>query len=146
MKNNFNINALATRASSVVATHIPCCGLAFAASAIGIPIAIHPAAELAIAVTGAIVGDRVAHKFLNTSCCEAEAKNASLFKKYKGPVAIGILSWGLHQAYFHDHSAHEGESHDTHNHTSHDHSHHHSFQDYLDCRQPEKNIYCLERK
>lgn len=104
-----DIGTLTTRGVTLVASHIPCCGVAFGMAATGMAVTHNPTIELALAVGGAIAGDEIGHRIFKAKCC-VENGTKSLIKRYGIAACIGVASWGVHQAYFHDHDD-EGHTH-----------------------------------
>lgn len=112
---DFNINALKSKALTLVIEHAPCCILSLAAASVGLPFLNHnPAIELGFALGGAVIGEHIGHKYLIKNHTHADGWKSHV-KRYGFALAFGVASWGVHQTFFHDHKHDENSpAHTTH--------------------------------
>lgn len=115
LKPSFNLRSLSARSLGLAIEHLPCCILTVVAASIGIPFLSHnPLLELGFAVGGAMIGEYVGHKYIfNKHCGHAghdHESRKSVAKRYAIALAIGLTTWGAHQALFHKNS-HPHETH-----------------------------------
>ncbi len=82
--------------------HAPCCLLTAVAASIGLPLLRHnPLIELGFAMGGALIGEFVGHRYiLRHTHCETVRH---VWQRYLIALAIGLITWGLHQILFHEH-------------------------------------------
>ena len=109
LKPTFNLRSLSARGLGLAIEHLPCCILTVVAASIGIPFFSHnPVLELGFAVGGAMIGEYVGHKYIfNKHCGHGDHHHEGrkdIAKRYAIALAIGLTTWGAHQAFFHKHS------------------------------------------
>lgn len=119
LKPTFNIRSLSARGLGLAIEHLPCCLLTVVAASIGIPFLSHnPALELGFAVGGAMIGEYIGHKYIfNKQCAHGGHGHESrkdTAKRYAIALAIGLTTWGAHQAFFHKPSEHNHHEHAAH--------------------------------
>ncbi len=115
IKPSFNLRSISARGLGLAIEHLPCCILTVVAASIGIPFLSHnPVLELGFAVGGAMIGEYVGHKYIfNKHCGHSSHQHEGrkdTAKRYAIALAIGLTTWGAHQAFFHKHS----DAHDVH--------------------------------
>jgi hypothetical protein len=90
------------RGLALMIEHAPCCLLTAIAATIGLPLLNHnPVIELGFAIGGAMIGEYVGHRYiLRHTCPETHAHTV---QRYAIALAIGLITWGLHQILFHQH-------------------------------------------
>lgn len=108
IKSSFNLRSLSARGLGLAIEHLPCCILTVIAASIGIPFLRHnPAIELGFAVGGALIGEYVGHKYIFNKRCvhpgHSHETRRHAAGRYALALAIGLSTWGLHQAFFHKH-------------------------------------------
>lgn len=94
------------RGVALVLEHMPCCILSFVAGFVGVSVLHHnPVLELGFAIGGALVGEKLAHKFFltqeNCPCDDNHNSDNYKIKGYSLAIAIGVSSWAIHQVLVH---------------------------------------------
>lgn len=94
------------RSVPLIIEHLPCCVLSFLAGFVGVAFLHHnPVLELAFAIGGALIGEKLAHKFFltqeNCPCDDNHSSSKYKLKGYALAITIGVISWGIHQIFFH---------------------------------------------
>lgn len=93
---------LKAQSLALVIEHAPCCLLTAIAATIGLPLLNHnPIIELGFAIGGAMIGEYVGHRYILRHTCP-ETRHHTL-QRYAIALAIGLITWGLHQILFHAH-------------------------------------------
>lgn len=94
----FSLQNLKTKGLSLLIEHSPCCILSFVAGFVGISFLNHnPVIELGFALGGALLGEYIGHKIFHrhTHC------HNNALRRYAIALAIGLVSWALHQVFIH---------------------------------------------
>ncbi len=109
LKPSFNLRSLSARGLGLAIEHLPCCILTVVAASIGIPFLSHnPLLELGFAIGGAVTGEYIGHKYIFNKHCahggHSHEGRKDVAKRYAIALAIGLTTWGAHQALFHKHS------------------------------------------
>lgn len=131
------------KAITQVIEHLPCCLLSAGAGLIGLSALNHnPMLELGFALGGAIAGEHIGHNLAKKFNWEhdcggplASKKIIGIPKDYLIAISIGLITWGGHQVFFHDHTHERTASatasadniltaQKTHDHSHHDHAPH----------------------
>lgn len=95
------LHGMSGKGLGLLIEHLPCCLLSLAAAAIGIPFLNHNSVlELGFAVGGALLGEYIGHRFIFKKTCHT-GTSAHGIRRYSLALAIGLVTWGLHQAFLH---------------------------------------------
>ncbi|MES2729627.1 MAG: hypothetical protein V4621_05970 [Pseudomonadota bacterium] len=91
-----------SRSLALLIEHMPCCLLTAVAASVGLPLLRHnPPLEFAFAIGGAMIGEFIGHRYiLQHDHPETKAHRG---QRYMIALAIGLITWGLHQLLFHKH-------------------------------------------
>jgi hypothetical protein len=104
LSNHFNWASFKSKSLTLLIEHSPCCLLSFASGFLGVSVLNHnPVLELGFALSGALIGDHIGHKYFNQDCCKDDKKSENKLRRYALALSFGLASWGAHQMFFHDH-------------------------------------------
>lgn len=112
LRRGFNRRNIKTKGLALLIEHAPCCLLSVAASFAGLPFLRHnPLLELGFALGGAMIGEFIGHRYFHVHDGVHTHGNGvrSTVLRYSFAIMIGLATWGVHQAYFHEDTPHQHE-------------------------------------